>query len=302
MNYAAFIITYKRPEILKKTIDLLFSQTMPPKKILIVDNDIEETARQVKNAYSDSLVAHFPVGSNSGPAGGAYWGLKKLFEEGWEWVLWVDDDDAPSSPNQIETIFHIVDNLTHSENIGMIGASGVLYNYKTCTISRIPDAQLKGKLEVDMIAGNQFPIVNRRVYEAGVLPDPTLFFGFEDLEFCLRIKKIGLSILVSGQEVERLRLHYNKLGKNKIRGLKKNVNHLWRQYYSVRTIAYILRYNNDYFLFLKQLLKTIIKIILGFKYGFDYGVIQAQYLMNGYFDGFRKKMGLRVLPQEKYKV
>jgi len=92
MNYAAFIITYKRPDILKNTIDALLSQTKPPIKILIVDNDIDESARSVFDINKDGIFSYFSTGSNSGPAGGAYWGLKILFEESWEWVLWVDDD------------------------------------------------------------------------------------------------------------------------------------------------------------------------------------------------------------------
>jgi GT2 family glycosyltransferase len=189
VNYADFIITYKRPEILKKTIDLLFSQTLPPIKILIVDNDIDETARQVKNAYSDNLVAYFPVGSNSGPAGGAYWGLKKLFEEGWEWALWVDDDDPPSSSYQLETICKLASQECRSSNIGIVGATGVLFNKNKWLIERIPDLQHNSVIDVDMIAGNQFPLVNRKVFDSGFLPNRDLFFGFEDLEFGYRLKK-----------------------------------------------------------------------------------------------------------------
>ncbi len=300
MEFAAFIITYRRPLILKNTINLLFSQTITPHKILIIDNDPEESSKYLIESYSDKEITYFSVGINSGPAGGAFWGLKTLFDEGWEWVLWVDDDDAPSSSTQIETIFSILRSYPNPENVGMIGASGVLYNYNSCTINRIPDSQLNGILEVDMIAGNQFPIVHRRVYESGVLPDPNLFFGFEDLEFNLRVKKLGFSILVKGEEVERLRKNFNKYGKEKLRALKKNKNNLWREYYSIRTIMYILRNNKDNFAALKYSYKNIIKIIYNFRFGFNYGLINSYYIFKGVIDGYRRKMGLSVLPQKKY--
>lgn len=299
MNYSAFIITYKRPQILKNTIEVLLRQTMPPRKILIVDNDPDNSAKEIANDFPDSIISHFSIGSNSGPAGGAYWGLKNLFEEGWEWVLWVDDDDPPSATNQIETIFNIIKKYDNSDNIGIIGASGVLYNYVTCRINRIPDNNLDGILEVDMIAGNQFPIVHRRVFEEGILPDPNLFFGFEDLEFGLRIKR-KFKLLVDGGEILRLRKLYKKYGSNQKSSKKRNLQHLWREYYSVRTISYILRNNKDYLLMFFYIINSFVKAIYGYKFGLSYGSLQSYFIFRGIFNGFFRKMGNSVLPQNKY--
>jgi GT2 family glycosyltransferase len=282
------------------TINSLMSQTKPPQKILIIDNDTELSAKSIVDSSSQFNLSYYATGINAGPAGGAYWGLKKLFEEGWEWVLWVDDDDPPSAPNQMETILSIVLDYSEPFKIGILGASGVLYDYSKCLIKRISDHQLKGILKVDMVAGNQFPIVHRRVYEAGLLPDPNLFFGFEDLEFGLRVKQKGFEILVQGEEVERLRKHFKKFGKEKERGLKKNINHLWREYYSVRTIAYILRNNNSYLTAFQFVFRNLLKMIAGFKYGFSYGFRQTIYLFRGILDGLRRKMGLIIVPNKKY--
>jgi len=43
--FAAFIMTYRRNSTLQTTIDALFTQTHPPEKILIIDNDIEFSAK-----------------------------------------------------------------------------------------------------------------------------------------------------------------------------------------------------------------------------------------------------------------
>jgi glycosyltransferase involved in cell wall biosynthesis len=300
MLYAAFVITYKRPEIVKQTILQLFEQSIPPTKILIVDNDTEASAKILCNQINDQRIEYLAAGYNSGPSGGAYIGLKTLFSQGWEWVLWIDDDDPPSSPKQIETILKIIYNYPEPFRIGMLGASGVLYNHSQCLIQRIPDNQLNGIIQVDMVAGNQFPLVHRRVYEAGLLPDPNLFFGFEDLEYGLRIKQKGFEILVQGEEVERLRKHFNKFGKEKERGRKKNSNHLWREYYSVRTIAYILRNNKSFFAACRFTLRSLLKMVAGFKYGVRYGSRQSLYLFHGLLDGFRRKMGLIIVPNKKY--
>jgi GT2 family glycosyltransferase len=300
MKYAAFIITYKRPDILRCTIDILLQQTLRPEKILIVDNDQEKSAMFILENYSSDVVSYYPVGYNSGPAGGAYNGLKYLFEQGWDWVLWVDDDDPPSANNQIENILAIVDGYKRKETIGMIGASGVLYNYNFCTINRIADENLKGILEVDMIAGNQLPLVHRRVFEAGILPDPNLFFGFEDLEYGLKLKRKGFSLLVSGEEMYRLRLHFNRLGGRikKVNG--KSINSLWREYYSIRTIAFILRNNQSYIIAIFYAIRILFKAVISFYNGWNYGIVSIKLLFKGFMDGYRRRMGLTVHPQSKY--
>ena len=301
IKYSAFIITYRRPEILRKTIQALLNQTVIPSVILIVDNDVDCSAEKVVSEFPGKVVEYIATGSNMGPAGGAYFGLKTLYERGEEWMLWVDDDDPPTSVNQIETILNIKENYTETTNeIGVLGASGVLYDYNNSFIKRVGDQQLKGIIEVDMIAGNQFPIVHKRVIDAGVLPDPSLFFGFEDLEFGIRVKQNGFHILVDGSEVERLRTLFNRKGKVKNRGKEKKISHLWREYYSVRTIAYIHRNNHSFFPALKYVFRNLIKSIFSFRYGIRYGVLLSKYLAKGQIHGYSGKMGLTELPLKKY--
>jgi GT2 family glycosyltransferase len=151
-----------------------------------------------------------------------------------------------------------------------------------------------------MIAGNQLPIVHRRVFEAGILPEPNLFFGFEDLEFGLKLKKNGFSLLVSGEEMYRLRVHFNRLGGNINKGKDKNINSLWREYYSIRTIAFILRYNKSYFVAFVYAIRNLFKAFVCFYRGWNYGFMSLKYIIKGFTDGFRKKMGLTVLPKSKY--
>ena len=300
MNYAAFIITYQRPEILKDTIQALCSQTCPPAKILIVDNDPSGSAGLLAEGSSVIPVFHFVTGTNAGPAGGAYWGLKLLFEEGWDWVLWVDDDDAPSAPNQLETICRLAEQAPPNSKVGMVGAAGVLFDRNRWLIRRIPDTSLNGVLEVDMIAGNQFPLVHRSVYEAGLLPNPDLFFGFEDLELGIRIRDKGFRMLVDGDELLRLRRHFLKAGKEKPRGNKKKLQHLWREYYSVRTLSYMLRSGMYQLVWFRFLFRCLLKALGGFRYGWLYGQRHGVYVMKGWLDGWRGKLGLRVEPGRKY--
>ena len=112
-NFAAFIITKDRPHELIKTIKKLFSQSFPPSFILVVDNGSLTECKDRINELNDSRISHHSIGYNAGPAGGAYWGMKLLFEKGYDWVLWVDDDDPPKFDNVIYDLFDIIH---HNDN------------------------------------------------------------------------------------------------------------------------------------------------------------------------------------------
>jgi hypothetical protein len=84
--------------------------------------------------------------------------MKLLFERGYDWVLWVDDDDPPKFNDLFEQMFKIVyDNDSHS--LGMVGAVGERFDKKRAKIIRLKDKQLNGYLDVDTISGNMFTSV-----------------------------------------------------------------------------------------------------------------------------------------------
>ncbi|MBU6157927.1 MAG: glycosyltransferase [Bacteroidetes bacterium] len=296
-KYACFVMTYKRPEQLRQTVTVLNNQELVPEVILIVDNDPEETAKEIA-LHLNCL--YLPVGYNSGPAGGAAFGLRALFERGHEWVLWIDDDDPPVFYDTINQLASLVATSSSQRPIGVVGAVGEWFDRNAAKVKRIPDAQLKGVIEVDNVSGNMMPLVNRLVYEKGILPDSSLFFGFEDLDFCLAVKRGGFKVVISGEELYRHRQYYNRLKLSKSLYYPKELNRLWREYYTTRSLFNILfrrerAYLGTCFFFIRMLFK----IIYGFRFGFQYGQKNFFFLSKGLFDGLTQKMGMRVSPVAK---
>ncbi len=290
-------MTYKREEILKETIEHLLAQSLPPSKILIVDNDPNCSAKLIWQQLAHPQIAYHSVGYNSGPAGAAFHGLKILFAEGWEWVLWMDDDDPPLFKDSMEELFNIPQQYSEPTKIGMLGAVGVLFDAAQAKTIRLADDQLQGIIEVDNIAGSQLPLIHRRVFEAGVFPSPELFFGFEELDFSLAIKRAGFKILVSGENLKRHREHANRL--NFSRGLyaKKDIQKLWREYYTLRNLIHILiKKEKNWQGVFRLWSKGFFKSIYGFRYGFAYGWRNLQYLHLGFWHGFTGKLGNTILP------
>lgn len=300
MKIAAFVMTFRRTEVLKDTISKLFSQTLPPEKILIVDNDPANSAENIPALFPGKQISYFAVGYNSGPAGAAYYGLKKLAEEGWEWIAWVDDDDPPAFNYQFQRIFEITEKVPDINDIGVIGAAGARLDQIRMKTVRLTDTDLAGILNVDMIAGNQYPIVNRRVVLAGILPLPEIFFGFEDLDFCLRVKEAGFGVLINGDLHRELRELKGRIKYRMPLYHKKPIQSLWREYYSIRTIVMISKNKRKFIFFLPIFfIRISIKSFYLFSYGFEYGIKNMKYSFKGFFDGLNKRMGMRVKPEVK---
>lgn len=266
---------------------------------MVIDNGSQDLTSEGIKQLNDERISHHSVGYNAGPAGGAYWGMKLLFESGYDWVLWVDDDDPPNFDNLFEKMFKIVSD-NDNDTLGMVGAVGERFDKMKAKIVRLEDKQLKGYLDVDTISGNMFPLVSKRVFDSGFLPTADLFFGFEDLDFCLSLKRAGFRIIISGDIHFMHREQAGRLNLSKVRQLKRPEVSLWREYYSVRSLIYILLYREKTLIgSLISVIRNFLKSLFVFKYGFNYGRKANYMILKGLFDGFLGRMGMRILPKTK---
>jgi GT2 family glycosyltransferase len=194
-KFAAFIVTFNRPDVLMDTIQKILDQTRPPEKLLIVDNnDNDETKNKLAQLYPQ--VAHIKVGHNSGFAGGGKVGLEALAKEGYEWILWADDNDPPYTEDTLEKLLQLAE--SYNGNCGQVGVVGHKINKRTGLVRRTTNEELeKGEyLEVDTIGGGMIKVIKGESVLKGIVPEAKLFFGFEDLDHDLSQKKAGYKILV----------------------------------------------------------------------------------------------------------
>lgn len=294
MRFAAFVITYKRPEVAARTISSLFQQSFPPEKVLLIDNDPNQTGAFLHN-WKGLPVVYVPLDLNLGPAGGAKKGLLLLAEEGYDWISWIDDDDPPIFPDVYERLL-LLGNST--AKCGCVGIIGQRFNPQIGKLVRIKDHELygAGSLEVDNIAGGMIKILNGKMImnHPGLVPCEKLFFGFEELEYDLRIKKAGYRIVTDKQLFLKHRQFYNRLNLKSNILSKKADNRLFREYYSTRNLLYVLFTNSYYQALFIFLVRIFIKLIVSFRYGFSYGFKSATYNIRGLIDYLSGKYGKRV--------
>lgn len=296
MKLGGFIITYERPTILLQTIRKIFSIPSCPEHLWIVDNSETFETQLLINSLSIKNVTYYRVGKNIGPAGGAAVGLKLVADAGYDWIFWGDDNDPP---NFDDGFIKLLKPITSQDfqNVGMLGMVGFRFSQFSGNLIRISEKELRFTnylLSVESIAGNQSLIVSRKVIERGILPDSDLFFGFEELDFCLKISSAGFLIMVDPNLFLRSRELYRKIGFKQPLYLRLPLSFLPRQYYSVRNILLILKANHLYLAFCYQFLKAIFKLFVGFRYGKNYGMKNFTFVGKGIWDGIRNVKGNRV--------
>lgn len=268
IHLGGFIITYNRSQILKETIAKVFGQTYAPEFLWIIDNSENFETETMVSSLADPRIKYHKMGYNAGPAGGAAKGLELCAKDGADWIYWGDDNDPPFRTDCFERLLAI-----REENpfCGVLGAVGHFFERKKGVIKRIQTRLLEKKdwVEVDSIAGGMSMLVSKEVVKAGVLPDKDLFFGFEELDFCLKASRKGFALVVNCELFLEARKQSNRLEfERPAYQIKKNLN---REYYSLRNLLYISDTLSLNTMKKKLISKWIVKAFYGYRYGLVYG-------------------------------
>jgi hypothetical protein len=216
--------------------------------LVVVDNDPDESARAQVSALQTTAagkpeVTYLPSGANLGPAGGIALGMRHALDHAADddWVLPLDDDNPPSAPDVIGELERFGRReRSEDPSVAAVGVCGARFAADQARSVRVADDELVGAVESDWIGGNNFPLYSARAIRSVGVFDERLFFGFDDLEYGLRLRAAGFRILIPGALWLRERTLYGRLGidTSPSRALDEPT---WRRYYSLRNLIYILR-------------------------------------------------------------
>jgi GT2 family glycosyltransferase len=297
-GFAAFIITYERTEILLNTIAIITNQTFPPAYLLIVDNSFTDNTQNALKQYISNSFEYNRVGYNSGPAGGAKIGLENLANLGYDWIYWGDDNNPPRDKNVFQEMFEGIHQLGKREKPGIFGGKGGSFNPWTGRVKSLNNKDLRAEkyAGADFISGGQTLIVNAEVVRQGIVPEEKLFFAFEDLDFCLKVKAAGYKIYVDSNSWLRVRLRDNyKKDAYRWKGSSFGGNTSFpREYYSTRSLLDIFFKRQYYTAFAIVFFKSLAKIVLGFRFGWNYGKSMARVQTSALKDFFLGNFGKQV--------
>lgn len=94
----AVIVTYNRKQLLYECICSLLNQTKKLNRIIIIDNASTDGTYELlkdNNLLDIGVIEYLRMDTNTGGAGGFYYGIKKDMEFNSDWVWIMDDDTIP---------------------------------------------------------------------------------------------------------------------------------------------------------------------------------------------------------------
>lgn len=280
MRFGGFVITYNRPLVLIDTLNKFFSQSYSPELIWVIDNSENLETDHIIASLLNPKIKYFRMGYNAGPSGAAVRGLQLCAEEGLDWIFWGDDNDPPFFPDTFEKLLSIREG---NPFCGIVGSVGHFFDRRKGVIKRVQTRLLEKKeyIQVDYVGGGMTMIVSSQIVKKGILPDPGLFFGFEDLDFCLKANRQGFAVLVHCGVFRALREKHNRLDYE--RPLYRKKKNAAREYYSLRSLLYISDTLTLNSMRNQLILKWIGKAFYGFRYGLIYGWINFRMILLAFY-------------------
>lgn len=315
MIFGAFILTFRRPECLRGSIEFLLNQTRRPDQIWVIDNADDQATRDVLVEFADEGITYHANPENLGSAGGVATGFQLLAEAGCDWILSVDDDDVPWATETYATVERLVDLIERNtgpddaENVrrplGIVGVNGARFDWDTGEHKRVASSELSGDLEVDIVGGGSFLTIGRKLIEDIGTPKKEFFFGHYDPLYCLEARQHDYRVMVSGELMHMYREITDRLDIKPVRRTLVSTwpeHSLWRRYYVTRNYIYAMRQTlGAPELARRMAAKSLVQSVFAFGRGPRYGLRYATMQARGIIDGYRSRLGPTIPPVPKPK-
>lgn len=182
----AVVVTFNRKALLRECLLSLERQTRRPDAIVVVDN-CSTDGTDVMLAEEFGHLSPLRLQANTGGAGGFHEGMKRAYEQGFEWI-WVMDDDVEAVPDALASLleFQTLSEFIHPRRVGANGEpfawEGVLDPTSGGKKAFSADISFQnGRTWVSVNYGCfEGPLIHRRVVERIGLPDKRFFILGDD--------------------------------------------------------------------------------------------------------------------------
>ena len=201
---AAVIVTHKRVDLLRASLDVVANQTRPVEWLIVVDNGCEDAVCDLLNDVAGDRGVYLPSATNLGGAGGFAYGFLQALALGAEAVWCADDDGRPENTEVLATLMdcatrHCLDevspvvcNLAEPDKLAFPLRRGIEWRrYR----SELFD--LKHPVEEQDFLPNIASLFNGALISADAMarigvPDYRLFIRGDEVEYHRRLSRSGL--------------------------------------------------------------------------------------------------------------
>jgi GT2 family glycosyltransferase len=195
--YTAAIVTFRRPSSLEAVLLGLQRQEHQPSLVVVADNDPAQSAEAVVRTFAETsglVTVYVPMKENLGPAGGWAEAARRatVSDRRGAWLAVFDDDDPILHP-------HVMGRLAGSaascpDDVAALGLRGARLHRRSMILRRVHSTA--GGRPVDYLASGGAPLYRWSAIDDVGFFDEQLFFGFEDLDLGLRLRRRGWRLLV----------------------------------------------------------------------------------------------------------
>jgi hypothetical protein len=241
----AVVLTHMRPRLAGDVVrSLLATEGFAPERIILVVNG----PGGLDDPELEASVHTIRLARNTGPAGGFRAGIEEAFSDPTtQWAYLCEDDvglfDLPA-PRVASVLGRLRARDTDGTPIGAVVAYGRRFVGRGGhTVNVVPPTEGTTEFAPVDVACWGATLVPRRAFEAGVLPDPSWFFGLEDFDFFCRVREAGLEVLVDAEAAGRVAAQQTSVGRSEAIGTERpdNSEEAWRSYYHARNSIELAR-------------------------------------------------------------
>ncbi|RSZ63951.1 glycosyltransferase family 2 protein [Corynebacterium hylobatis] len=194
---AAVIVTHRRVELLRASLEQVVNQTHPVDWVVVVDNGCEESVEKLVKELAGERAVYLSSRTNLGGAGGFAYGFLTALALGADAIWCADDDGRPADGHVLETLIDVA--VTHR----LHEVSPVVCNINDPGQLAFPLRQgLVWRRRLDELEGDFIPgiaslfngaLISARAMEIIGVPDYRLFIRGDEVEYHRRLVRSGLN-------------------------------------------------------------------------------------------------------------
>lgn len=193
---AAVIVTHKRVDMLRASLEVVAQQTRPVEWIIVVDNGHENAVKDLLQEVAGERGIYLPSHTNLGGAGGFAYGFLTALALGADAIWCADDDGRPGSTDVLATLYDV------ATREGLDEISPVVADINNPELLAFPLRQgvtwhrRVDELEGDFLEGiaSLFngALISAKAMEIIGVPDYRLFIRGDEVEYHRRLVRSGL--------------------------------------------------------------------------------------------------------------
>ena len=167
---AAIIVSYNPDSNLFDSINLLLNQV---EKVIIVDNGSKEKYVKYIKSINEDKIEIILNKENLGVATALNIGVRKALENGYEWILTMDQD-SKASPDMVKKMFNVYNSINREERKDILSIFPNFVDERIQSIEENSNMNSYEYVDADITSGN---LLRKEVFEKVGFFDDSLFIS-----------------------------------------------------------------------------------------------------------------------------